>query len=230
MAFGAATLSAICPCPREFSRPGTRTATDTVRATRLICPDLNAGLFSGPSCTRQPGRPSITSPPPGALPPPAPPRRPAATRDDGSTECRAHRFGSDDWPAGRVLVGVEVVEAGCGNGPGIAVSEGADSEVVRDPMQGEFLSRPQRASQDRSPDLFDDLIDDRRGLDRPHTALADLRFGTSFCKCYPSSHDVDVRQPFPGDGAAAFALAHAVPGDCARCGSPARRRRCHQRN
>jgi hypothetical protein len=50
----------------------------------------------------------------------------------------------------------------------------ADSEAVRDPTQGEFLSRPQRASQDRSPDLFAGLIDDRRGLDRPHTALADL--------------------------------------------------------
>jgi hypothetical protein len=55
----------------------------------------------------------------------------------------------------------------------------ADSEVVRDPMPGELLSRPQRASQDRSPDLFDDLIDDRRGLDRPHAALADLRFGSN---------------------------------------------------
>jgi hypothetical protein len=40
-----------------------RTATDTVRAARLTCPDL----FPGPSCTRQPGRPSGASPPPEAL-------------------------------------------------------------------------------------------------------------------------------------------------------------------
>ena len=31
MAFGAVTLSAICPCSRESSRSGARTATDTVR-------------------------------------------------------------------------------------------------------------------------------------------------------------------------------------------------------
>jgi hypothetical protein len=41
----------------QFGRSA-RTATDTVRAARLTCPDLNAGLFPGPSCTRQPGRPA----------------------------------------------------------------------------------------------------------------------------------------------------------------------------
>src|SRR5215469_7287200 len=40
MPFGAPTLSAICPCPRELSRPGTRTATDTVRRTILTCADM----------------------------------------------------------------------------------------------------------------------------------------------------------------------------------------------
>jgi len=34
------TLSAICPCPREFSRPGTRTATDTVRGNCLTCANM----------------------------------------------------------------------------------------------------------------------------------------------------------------------------------------------
>ena len=53
----------------------------------------------------------------------------------------------------------------------------ADSEVGRDLPEGELLPGPQRASQDRSPDLFGDLIDDRRGLDLPHTAVADLRLG-----------------------------------------------------
>ncbi len=37
--FAATTLSAICPCPRATSRRAARTATDTVRATRLTCPD-----------------------------------------------------------------------------------------------------------------------------------------------------------------------------------------------
>ena len=37
MAFGAVTLSAICPCSRESSRSGARTATDTVRRSILTC-------------------------------------------------------------------------------------------------------------------------------------------------------------------------------------------------
>lgn len=45
-------------------------------------------------------------------------RRLAATRDDGHCVLRPPvRFRR--WPAGRLLVGVEVVEAGCGNGPGV---------------------------------------------------------------------------------------------------------------
>jgi hypothetical protein len=56
-------------------------------------------------------------------------RRLAATRDDGHCVLRPPvRFRR--WPAGRLLVGVEVVEAGCGNGPGIAVSEGVDHLMV----------------------------------------------------------------------------------------------------
>ena len=44
MPFGAATLSAICPCPRELSRPGTRTATDTVRGNILTCANMQERL------------------------------------------------------------------------------------------------------------------------------------------------------------------------------------------
>jgi len=56
-------------------------------------------------------------------------RRLAATRDDGHCVLRPPvRFRR--WPAGRLLVGVEVVEAECGNGSGIAVSEGVDHLVV----------------------------------------------------------------------------------------------------
>jgi hypothetical protein len=55
-------------------------------------------------------------------------RRLAAARDDGHCVLRPPvRFRR--WPAERLLVGVEV-EAGCGNGPGIAVSEGVDHLVV----------------------------------------------------------------------------------------------------
>jgi hypothetical protein len=56
-----ATLSAICPCPRTRIRRSMRTATDTVRATRLTCPDLSAGLLPGPSRPRQSGRPAVAS-------------------------------------------------------------------------------------------------------------------------------------------------------------------------
>ncbi len=38
----AATLSAICTCPQAPIRRSARTATDTVRATRLTCPDPKA--------------------------------------------------------------------------------------------------------------------------------------------------------------------------------------------
>jgi hypothetical protein len=44
MASGAATLSAICPCPRELSWPGTRTATDTVRRNILTCANIQERL------------------------------------------------------------------------------------------------------------------------------------------------------------------------------------------
>src|ERR1035437_10320856 len=44
MPFGAATLSAICPCLRELSRPDTRTATDTVRRNILTCANMQERL------------------------------------------------------------------------------------------------------------------------------------------------------------------------------------------
>src|ERR1017187_10392348 len=44
MPFGAATLSAICPCPRELSRPDTPTATDTVRRNILTCANMQERL------------------------------------------------------------------------------------------------------------------------------------------------------------------------------------------
>src|ERR1017187_4657739 len=44
MPFGAATLSAICPCPRELSRPDMRTATDTVRRNILTCANMQERL------------------------------------------------------------------------------------------------------------------------------------------------------------------------------------------
>src|SRR5216683_1331501 len=44
MSVGAATLAAICPCPREISRPGTRTATDTVRRNILTCANMQERL------------------------------------------------------------------------------------------------------------------------------------------------------------------------------------------
>ena len=57
--FAAATLSVICPYPRAPSRRSARTATDTVRATRLTCSDLGTGLVrdqpraaTGPPKTR----------------------------------------------------------------------------------------------------------------------------------------------------------------------------------
>ena len=38
------TLSAICPCPRAFSRPDARTATDTVRSNILTCVNAQGSL------------------------------------------------------------------------------------------------------------------------------------------------------------------------------------------
>src|SRR6266699_2988072 len=60
--------------PRGLLSVDPRGQPRTLSATHLTCPDLNAGLFPGPSCTRQPGRPSDASPPPEALrqrPPPS---------------------------------------------------------------------------------------------------------------------------------------------------------------
>jgi antitoxin YefM len=52
----ARTLSAICPCPREFPRPGTRTATDTVRAINLTTGNAPSPSPPSPVHARLPPR------------------------------------------------------------------------------------------------------------------------------------------------------------------------------
>ena len=47
--FAVATLSAICTCPQIPRRRDPRTATYSVPATRLTCPDLSIGLVQGPA-------------------------------------------------------------------------------------------------------------------------------------------------------------------------------------
>src|SRR6266496_3458393 len=47
----ATTLSAMCPCPRAHGREALRTATDSIRATRLTCPD--GTIPPGAADTRQ---------------------------------------------------------------------------------------------------------------------------------------------------------------------------------
>jgi hypothetical protein len=114
-----ATLSAICPCPRTPIRRSARTATDTVRATRLSCPDLSAGLVPGPSRPRQPGRPRrvpspgirsqgnrIQVPATRMLPPCGESmQRPGRSRIPGKPGCRSRdgsagtRAGSPSMPA-----------------------------------------------------------------------------------------------------------------------------------
>src|SRR6266487_3388692 len=64
--FAVATLSAICPCPRAPSRRTARTATDTVRATCLTCPDGTTAhrrgkcVAYGSACHTRPSTPNCT--------------------------------------------------------------------------------------------------------------------------------------------------------------------------
>jgi hypothetical protein len=64
--FAVTTLSAICPCPRAPSRRAARTATDTVRATCLTCPDGTTAhrrgkcVAYGSACHTRPSKPNCT--------------------------------------------------------------------------------------------------------------------------------------------------------------------------